>query len=245
MGAVFNSALQLGSAVGIAAVNSIQTSLDAHDPTSFKGRAAALWFVLAVLIVEAISVLVFYKSSTDGSPTPAPVIAELVDVEKPGVLDGGKGGGGLFGGMTMGLDVVDEETETGKPPSTRTTTRRLTLELADVELEVHGVQPRRRTLELVDLDGGVQPRRRTIELVDLDGGVQAARRRTIEIVEGRPVSYVSDRSDDRHGERESNHSHSHHGHGQGQGQAVQRVSAVLQITGAGVGEVVPERGGTP
>ena len=67
VGAIFNSALQLGSAVGSAAVTSIMTSVENKRGKAgyylFNGRAAAFWFMLAVVVVEAISVLTFYKPS--------------------------------------------------------------------------------------------------------------------------------------------------------------------------------------
>lgn len=63
VGAIFNCALQLGSAVGLAAVSSIETSLDSGrgKPDAYTGRAAAFWFLLAVVGVEVISLLVFYR----------------------------------------------------------------------------------------------------------------------------------------------------------------------------------------
>ncbi|KAG8839989.1 hypothetical protein FRB91_006637 [Serendipita sp. 411] len=82
VGAVFNCALQLGSAVGLAAVSSITTSVDEkshleipitefpsrlHEISkglwkqAYKGRAASYWFLLAILGVEALCVLVFFK----------------------------------------------------------------------------------------------------------------------------------------------------------------------------------------
>ena len=63
VGAIFNGALQLGSAVGLAAVSSIQTSVEATHggTTNYAGRAAAFWFVLAVVCVELLSLLVFYR----------------------------------------------------------------------------------------------------------------------------------------------------------------------------------------
>lgn len=69
VGAIFNGALQLGSAVGLAAVTSIQTSIDQqnNDPNSFKGRAAAYWFILAVVIAVLIGLLVFYDVKAEGS----------------------------------------------------------------------------------------------------------------------------------------------------------------------------------
>lgn len=77
MGAIFNSALQLGSAIGLAAITSIQTSIDGDEahavstprPTTqtewthaYRGRAAAYWFVFAVVVLETIAVLVFFRS---------------------------------------------------------------------------------------------------------------------------------------------------------------------------------------
>ncbi|KIM20680.1 hypothetical protein M408DRAFT_333858 [Serendipita vermifera MAFF 305830] len=86
IGAVFNCALQLGSAVGLAAVPSITASVDGKTPPmnppvselihhldeitkdmwkdAFKGRAASFWFVLAVLGVLFVCVVVFFKVDT-------------------------------------------------------------------------------------------------------------------------------------------------------------------------------------
>ncbi len=81
VGAIFNCALQLGGAVGIAAVSSIETSLEVNLPkndegivTEYKGRAAAFWFLLAVVCVELLNILVFYKVEK----------AEDLDVESKG-----------------------------------------------------------------------------------------------------------------------------------------------------------------
>jgi len=65
IGAIFNSALQLGSAIGSAAVTSISTSLDEgaigeSEKQQYRGRAAAFWFLLAFVVVQALVVLVFY-----------------------------------------------------------------------------------------------------------------------------------------------------------------------------------------
>ena len=63
VGAIIHGASQLGSAVGVAAFNAIKTSVEEKTggPTFFTGRAAALWFVLAIVCVEAVSLLVFYR----------------------------------------------------------------------------------------------------------------------------------------------------------------------------------------
>ena len=65
VGAIFNSALQLGSAVGAALITSIQLGVDKASDTDspYKGRAAGFWFTLGVVAVEALAVLVFYKST--------------------------------------------------------------------------------------------------------------------------------------------------------------------------------------
>ncbi|EIN04998.1 MFS general substrate transporter, partial [Punctularia strigosozonata HHB-11173 SS5] len=64
VGAIFNGALQLGSAVGIAAVTSVESSVEEKSSRGFEGyegRAAAFWFVLGIVGLETISILVFYR----------------------------------------------------------------------------------------------------------------------------------------------------------------------------------------
>ncbi|KAG8715679.1 hypothetical protein FRC09_016423 [Ceratobasidium sp. 395] len=68
VGAVFNSALQLGGAIGSSATTSIQASIDERvvrdgtfDGTHFQGRAASLWFLLAWVGIVTIGVAVFYR----------------------------------------------------------------------------------------------------------------------------------------------------------------------------------------
>lgn len=82
VGAVFNCALQLGSAVGLAAVSSITNSVDEKTsfdlPTTkwsqhvdeitksmwkqaYKGRAASYWFLLGILGVITLAVVIFFK----------------------------------------------------------------------------------------------------------------------------------------------------------------------------------------
>ena len=69
VGAIFNGALQLGSAVGIAAISSIETSVErTHGGfASYSGRAAAWWFVVGVTTVEAVAVILFYRTNGSGS----------------------------------------------------------------------------------------------------------------------------------------------------------------------------------
>jgi len=79
VGAIFNGALQCGSAVGLAAITSIETSVEATHGGSqqYTGRAAAFWFLLGIVILEFISVSIFYDRSTDHKPQPK--FGELVD----------------------------------------------------------------------------------------------------------------------------------------------------------------------
>lgn len=76
VGAIFNGALQLGSAVGIAAVSSIETSVEATHggPTEYHGRAAAFWFLLGIVCAEALAILIFYKVIA-----PAPAVTPVGD----------------------------------------------------------------------------------------------------------------------------------------------------------------------
>lgn len=65
VGAIFNSALQVGSAVGNAIISSIQTSVEAQPSSGgtdgYDGRAAAFWFMFAITILETTAVAVFYR----------------------------------------------------------------------------------------------------------------------------------------------------------------------------------------
>ena len=72
VGAIFNSALQCGSAVGLAAITSIETSVEATHggPQEYAGRAAAFWFLLGIVVLEFISISIFYDRSTDHAPQP-------------------------------------------------------------------------------------------------------------------------------------------------------------------------------
>lgn len=72
VGAIFTCALQCGSAIGIACVTSIETSVEATHggPQEYAGRAAAFWFLLGITTLEFISVSIFYDRSTDHKPQP-------------------------------------------------------------------------------------------------------------------------------------------------------------------------------
>ncbi|KAG2068126.1 MFS general substrate transporter [Suillus decipiens] len=72
VGAVFNGALQFGSAIGLAGVSSIETSVEAIHGGSheYRGRAAAFWFLFTIVSIQFISVSIFYDRSTDHIPQP-------------------------------------------------------------------------------------------------------------------------------------------------------------------------------
>ncbi|KAG1788948.1 major facilitator superfamily domain-containing protein [Suillus plorans] len=72
VGAIFNCALQFGSAIGLAVASSIETSVEAIHGGSheYKGRAAVFWFLLTVAFILFISVSICYDRSTDHTPQP-------------------------------------------------------------------------------------------------------------------------------------------------------------------------------
>ncbi|KAG0700177.1 major facilitator superfamily [Suillus ampliporus] len=72
VGAIFNGALQFGSAIGLAAVSSIETSVQGTHGGSYEyaGRAAAFWFLLGIVSLQFISISIFYDRSTDHKPQP-------------------------------------------------------------------------------------------------------------------------------------------------------------------------------
>ncbi|KAG1723918.1 major facilitator superfamily domain-containing protein [Suillus paluster] len=72
VGAIFNGALQFGSAIGLAAVSSIETSVEATCGGSleYSGRSAAFWFLVGLVALEIISVSIFYDRSTDHMAQP-------------------------------------------------------------------------------------------------------------------------------------------------------------------------------
>lgn len=83
MGAIYNSALQVGSALGNAIITSIETNVEAQPSSGglsgYKGRAAAFWFIFAVVVLETISVAVFYRPDEAEQQTKEP---ETPDWEK-------------------------------------------------------------------------------------------------------------------------------------------------------------------
>ncbi|KAF8836837.1 MFS general substrate transporter, partial [Paxillus ammoniavirescens] len=72
VGAIFNGALEFGSAVGFAAVGTIETSVEATDggPEEYHGCAAAFLFLLGIVSLEIISVSSLYQTKPDHLPQP-------------------------------------------------------------------------------------------------------------------------------------------------------------------------------
>ncbi|EMD35863.1 hypothetical protein CERSUDRAFT_96087 [Gelatoporia subvermispora B] len=83
VGVNFNCALQLRSAVGIAAVGAITASVEkAHrDRTSYQGRAAAFWFLLGIDGAEVLAMLVFYRIDKEDLVTNEELAKKAVDLE--------------------------------------------------------------------------------------------------------------------------------------------------------------------
>ena len=72
VGAIFSSAVQLGSAVGLAVISSIETGMEVKHggPTTYTGRAAALWSLLGFVCIGMAILLVFYQTKTERSDHP-------------------------------------------------------------------------------------------------------------------------------------------------------------------------------
>lgn len=68
--------LQIGSALAIAIVTSIQTSMQIkHDgPNGFPGRAAALWFLVAALALMMVLFAIFIKDTVGPVDPSAPPV---------------------------------------------------------------------------------------------------------------------------------------------------------------------------
>lgn len=80
--ALFTAAGQTGAAFGLAIVTSIQTSVEIHHGGSskFDGRAAGLWFLMAVAAVSAASILVFMTNATRQTNQPD-IVKEKLEPE--------------------------------------------------------------------------------------------------------------------------------------------------------------------
>ncbi|KAJ8579845.1 hypothetical protein M405DRAFT_869916 [Rhizopogon salebrosus TDB-379] len=72
VGAIFNGALQCGSAVSLSAITSIESPVEASHggPQEYTRQAAAFSFLFGIVTLEFISVVFFYDRSTDHEPQP-------------------------------------------------------------------------------------------------------------------------------------------------------------------------------
>jgi len=60
--AIFNAAQQVGGAITIAVVSTINAQIQHSSPyPSFRSPSAAMWFIVALGLFQAIIVLVFFK----------------------------------------------------------------------------------------------------------------------------------------------------------------------------------------
>lgn len=70
VGAIFNSGLQLGSAVGVAVDASIETSIENQESDGqgffhYKGRRATFWWLFACNVALAVSIFFFYRTDVE------------------------------------------------------------------------------------------------------------------------------------------------------------------------------------
>ena len=100
--AVYNCALQTGSATGVAIVTSIQTSVQiSHGgPLGFQGRAAGLWFIVAFVGVMGLAFLCAYKDVEVNAE--AGTSASVVDGRKEKV------GGHVTGEVNVQVEALPE-----------------------------------------------------------------------------------------------------------------------------------------
>lgn len=83
VGAIFNCALQLGSAIGLAASSSIETSVEATHGGFFQyyGRAAVFYFIMGVVGLQTVGVLVFYRVAPTSETADAKTVQGSVSTE--------------------------------------------------------------------------------------------------------------------------------------------------------------------
>ena len=130
VGAIFNGALQLCSAVGIAAVSSIETSIEQKNgnPSGYAGRAAAFWFLLGIIGLEIISLCVFYKVEAEHKHHSTRSDETEIDVEKGEKDDGAE----VYEERRSSEPDIDEKDEKG---SADVVTSHCTEKLEDVREE--------------------------------------------------------------------------------------------------------------
>lgn len=83
VGAIFNCGLQLGSAIGLAAVGSIQASVQNRNggPSNYEGQAAGFWFMLVCICIAAIAILVFYRTDATRSRVEKAVVSAGSEID--------------------------------------------------------------------------------------------------------------------------------------------------------------------
>jgi hypothetical protein len=92
VGAIYNGALQLGSAIGYAACGSVQTSVDAHEAQKggtdgYAGRRAAFRVLLGLVCLQFLAVAVFMRAGhgeyqDETASVEAAGISEKTSIEK-------------------------------------------------------------------------------------------------------------------------------------------------------------------
>lgn len=113
VGAMFNCGLQLGSAVGLAAVGSIQASVQERHGglADYRGQSAGFWFMLACISLAALAVLVFYRTDT-ALKIASTVQVPVVEVKHISVtLRGGLNPWHEGEAKVESLDVTKEDTQ--------------------------------------------------------------------------------------------------------------------------------------
>lgn len=88
VGAIFNSALQIGAALGTSAITSIQNNTNKRvverggsaSATTFEGTAAGFWFCLGAIGLIGVGVLVFFKADPEGSQSKEVEVEKKVEV---------------------------------------------------------------------------------------------------------------------------------------------------------------------
>ena len=91
VGAIFNCALQMGIAVGLAVMASITTSINQDlerqgKVVDYQGLRDSFWFTVAFTAFMAVMVLIFYriKKSVVSDPEAAPAVGEKSEVTSVG-----------------------------------------------------------------------------------------------------------------------------------------------------------------
>jgi hypothetical protein len=91
VGAIFNCGLQLGSAIGLAAVCSIQASVQDRNggPSNYEGQSAGFWFMLVCICIAAMAILVFYRTDTARNRVKEAVVGGGSDANLSDITEGG------------------------------------------------------------------------------------------------------------------------------------------------------------